>query len=72
MGNVLGTQYLACRRLYGLEGARQWLSQTMAILVGLVERDAPEDGLDFEELGAIAAKLDTPVIPDSLPEDFDE
>ena len=72
LGNVLGTQYLACRRLYGNEGAKQWLAELMSIFVGLVRRDAPEDGLDFEELQAIYKNMDTPTVPDALPEDFDE
>lgn len=72
LGNVLGTTYLAHVNRYGQQAARQWLAELLSILCGLVKRELPHDGLDFDELGSIHADLDRdPEVPDSLPEDFD-
>jgi len=72
LGNVLGTTYVAHVNRYGRQAARQWLAELLSILCGLVKREAPHDGLDFDELGRLYTDLDRdPEVPDSLPEDFD-
>jgi len=70
LGNALGCTFLAHHHISN-EHARQWCAHMLSIFVGLVKRELPEYGIDFEALGELSEQLSAdPEIPEGLPPDI--